>query len=203
MSCTNPAQPRNAERTRARILAAAADRFARDGYEQVGVRDIAADAGVDAALVCRYFGSKEDLFAQVVAGAGRDPMEILAGGRAGFGERAARALLRPDGDSAAKGMDFIKLAIRSAASPTARRLVRQRLDEVFMTPFAAWAGGEDGRARARLVASVLMGAAVVRGVLSDSAEPEAERDDAVARLAGVLQSIVDAPEGMGPVSPRG
>jgi len=191
VTCPGSAQPRNAARTRARILAAAGERFARDGYEQVGVRDIAADAGVDAALVCRYFGSKEDLFAQVVAGAGRDPMQILDGPRAGFGERAARALLRPTGDAADQGMAFINLAIRSAASPTARRLVRQRLDELFVTPFAAWVGGEDGRARARLAASVLMGAAVVRGVLSDAAEPEAEREDATRRLAALLQSIVD------------
>ena len=53
---------RNAGDTRARILAAARVRFAMDAYENVGTRDIAADAGVDAALVNRYFGGKEKLF---------------------------------------------------------------------------------------------------------------------------------------------
>ena len=58
--------PRNAGDTRARILAAARVRFSRDAYENVGTRDIAADAGVDAALVNRYFGSKEKLFDEAI-----------------------------------------------------------------------------------------------------------------------------------------
>lgn len=56
-------RPRNAAKTRADILAAARRRFATDGYEPTTLRAIAADVGVDAALVSRYFGNKEDLFA--------------------------------------------------------------------------------------------------------------------------------------------
>lgn len=56
-------RPRNAAQTRADILAAARRRFASEGYERTTLRAIAADVGVDAALVIRYFGSKQDLFA--------------------------------------------------------------------------------------------------------------------------------------------
>lgn len=56
-------RPRNAAQTQADILAAARRRFATDGYEPTTLRAIAADVGVDAALVTRYFGSKQDLFA--------------------------------------------------------------------------------------------------------------------------------------------
>src|ERR1700675_1690869 len=56
-------RPRNAAQTRADILAAARHRFATDGFERTTLRAIAADVGVDAALVIRYFGSKQDLFA--------------------------------------------------------------------------------------------------------------------------------------------
>ena len=56
-------RPRNAAQTRADILSAARRRFATDGYEPTTLRAIAADVGVDAALVSRYFGSKQDLFA--------------------------------------------------------------------------------------------------------------------------------------------
>ncbi len=54
---------RNATQTRADILAAARLRFGSDGYERTTLRAVAADVGVDAALVIRYFGSKHDLFA--------------------------------------------------------------------------------------------------------------------------------------------
>lgn len=54
---------RNAADTRADILAAARVRFGADGYERTTLRAVAADVGVDPALVIRYFGSKQDLFA--------------------------------------------------------------------------------------------------------------------------------------------
>lgn len=56
-------RPRNAAQTREDILAAARRRFATDGFERTTLRAVAADVGVDAALVIRYFGSKQDLFA--------------------------------------------------------------------------------------------------------------------------------------------
>src|ERR1700730_9590875 len=54
---------RNATKTRADILAAARRRFGSDGYERTTLRAVAADVGVDPALVIRYFGSKQDLCA--------------------------------------------------------------------------------------------------------------------------------------------
>ena len=54
---------RNATETRADILAAARVRFGAEGYERTTLRAVAADVGVDPALVIRYFGSKQDLFA--------------------------------------------------------------------------------------------------------------------------------------------
>jgi AcrR family transcriptional regulator len=56
-------RPRNASQTRADILAAARRRFGAEGYERTTLRAVAAEVGVDAALVIRYFGSKQDLFA--------------------------------------------------------------------------------------------------------------------------------------------
>lgn len=54
---------RRSDATRAAILTAARERFARDGYERATIRAIAADAGIDPAMVMRYYGSKDKLFA--------------------------------------------------------------------------------------------------------------------------------------------
>ena len=66
---TTPPAPRrrNAAATREAILASARLAFAQSGYDGAGVREIAAGAGVTAILVNRYFGSKENLFAEVIA----------------------------------------------------------------------------------------------------------------------------------------
>ena len=69
MVATKPApRRRNAEATRAAILESARRAFVARGYDGAGVRQIAEGAGVTAMLVNRYFGSKENLFAEVVAG---------------------------------------------------------------------------------------------------------------------------------------
>jgi AcrR family transcriptional regulator len=54
---------RRSDATKATILTAARERFARDGYERATIRAIAAQAEIDPAMVMRYFGSKEGLFA--------------------------------------------------------------------------------------------------------------------------------------------
>jgi AcrR family transcriptional regulator len=78
-------RPRNAIQTRADILSAARRRFGADGYDRTTLRAIAADVGVDAALVIHYFGSKQDLFAEAADFridlpdlSGVDPDEVAA-----------------------------------------------------------------------------------------------------------------------------
>lgn len=60
-------RPRRSDATRAAILAAARARFAGQGYERTTIRAVAADADIDAAMVMRYFGSKEQLFEAALA----------------------------------------------------------------------------------------------------------------------------------------
>lgn len=50
-----------------RILDAAEQLFARRGFHGVSVRDITSEAGVDVALVNYHFGSKMDLYTEVLA----------------------------------------------------------------------------------------------------------------------------------------
>ena len=104
-----PVRPRNAAATRAAILNSARQAFARAGYDGVGVREIAEGAGVTAMLVNRYFGSKERLFAEVVADIMTRPI-ILTGDRLKSDARRTR-----DGRSARQA-DGRPAARRSTAS---------------------------------------------------------------------------------------
>src|SRR5882724_3549169 len=62
-----PAKTAKSQRTKAAILKAAQQLFADQGYERATVREIAARAAIDPAMVIRYFGSKEALFARATA----------------------------------------------------------------------------------------------------------------------------------------
>lgn len=60
---TTAGTPKRSDATKASILVAARERFAADGYERATIRAIATQAQIDPAMVMRYFGSKEGLFA--------------------------------------------------------------------------------------------------------------------------------------------
>jgi AcrR family transcriptional regulator len=81
--------------TRDAVLEAARSRFARYGYDGTKVRDVAADAGVDPALVMHFYGSKEGLFAAAILDIHTSSLEVLsaalAGPRSGMDERFTRA----------------------------------------------------------------------------------------------------------------
>ncbi|MFT7222425.1 MAG: hypothetical protein ACI8Z1_004051, partial [Candidatus Azotimanducaceae bacterium] len=66
-SCAMKTEPkrRDAEETRLKILESARCVFTDKGYERAGLREICRNAGVDQALIKRYFGSKLKLFEAV------------------------------------------------------------------------------------------------------------------------------------------
>jgi DNA-binding transcriptional regulator YbjK len=83
---------RDAAATRAALLVAATARFVSETYDNVSLRTIAADAGVDVSLVSRYFGGKEELFKAVLDNC-PPPDDLFVGEHADFGERLSRMLL--------------------------------------------------------------------------------------------------------------
>lgn len=73
--------PERREAKRAQIVAAARRCFARDGFHQTSMPDIAAAAGVSAGAPYRYFASKDEIILAIAADAFRlifEPMEEVA-----------------------------------------------------------------------------------------------------------------------------
>ena len=184
---TPSTRSRNAAQTRANILKAAQRLFSQRGYEQVGVRDIAAKAGINPALVIRYFGSKDGLFAEAVTDAFRLG-ELLEGERKGVGELLVRYLLQDEAD----GTFYPILALlRSAASPQGATLLRQGLETRFIEPLTEWLEGEERPLRASLIASTLLGIAIMQDVLRVTPLRESAVEVIVAQVAPMIQGYID------------
>ena len=152
-----------ADRTRAIILAAAQKLFAGQGYELTTVRDIAGMAEIDPALVIRYFGSKEELFARAAVFDLKLP-DINTADRSTLGEMLVRHFLSLwEGENANGGLTVL---LRSAAS---NKFAVNKLQEIFATqvlPAIVKIGGQMGAAeRAGLIASQLLGLAFCRYVV--------------------------------------
>jgi AcrR family transcriptional regulator len=158
---THPRRRRDAVATRSAILEAATRRFACQGYQHAGVREIAADAGVDAAMVNRYFGSKEGLFAEVIERA--FDIRYLEGDRASLAERLARRMVYGREDIAGDQRIPLLLMLRSATEPHAAELIRPCLDRNVLRPLAELLEGPDAEVRAAMVIAQCTGFAILIG----------------------------------------
>ena len=180
---------RNAAATRQAILEAAKTCFMHDGYEQVGVREIAARAGVDPSLVNRYFGSKEGLFSEAVASK-FDLSHLLDGDRATLGERLARYVLQKKSTGA--DYDPLVALLRSSSSDVCGGMLRSAILEGFVRPLAARLDGPDALPRAELVGSMLLGLLVHRTVIGGAEAADNER--ILTLVAPALQAFIDGTE---------
>ncbi len=184
-------QPKRRDKaaTRAKLLDAARLRFARQGYDGTGVREIAADAGVDPALVFRYFGSKERLHEEAVrveipAGLTDDPARPLT--------HITDALLH-DVVFAERfaGEHPLVAMLRSAGHPAARDQLRTQICEGYLPGFAERMSGENPALRAEMVGALLLGMGVMRSLLGSPALGDASFEETsalVARLVTALSS---------------
>ena len=178
---------RNADATRVAILEAAKAHFARLGYDVAVLRDIAREAGVDVALVKRYFGGKEALFLEAL----RDsfaPDGLRDWDHATFPREIARMLAdSPHADE--DRTHRFQFLLRAATSPTTAPLLNTLVQERFLQPIRVWLGGADVEARARVLAASYIGFLVERLIRGEALEGR-EREIFIASVTRIFAELV-------------
>ncbi|CAN5142879.1 TetR/AcrR family transcriptional regulator [soil metagenome] len=138
---TVAARPRDANNTRQLLLDSARLRFARDGYSSTTVRDIATDAGVNVALINRYFTSKEGLFEECLALAAKDLDR--SGGEPVTIATVVTRMLRQVTDSTGEPPLHLLLLLRTSGDERADQIRRDTL-RGFAQGLAAASGWREG-----------------------------------------------------------
>ncbi len=183
---------RNATNTREAILASARTAFTRAGYDGAGVREIASGAGVTAMLVNRYFGSKEQLFAEVVAQTMEGPViltpEILESDNPG--EAIAAALVDLTATEA-NPLDGFLIMHRSGSSRRAAEIGREEIEKHHHKTMTAALTGKLAPQRAAVVLAIVAGVQIMRQMISLSALSKAKRKDLIQILAPLFQQLID------------
>jgi AcrR family transcriptional regulator len=182
---------RDAAATRAAILASARRAFAAAGYDGAGVREIARGAGVTAMMVNRYFGSKERLFAEVVAATMAAPV-ILARGVLGSKTRAqdmAAALVALT-ETGATPLDGFRIMLASASSKRAALIARVEIEKRYQKLLTGALSGSHAAQRAALVFALVAGVQVMRQTIALPALASAEPDLLVNLLTPLFQRLV-------------
>jgi AcrR family transcriptional regulator len=189
MSSRNPAnghtsqRSRKAAATRTQILETALTVFARSGYDGVGMREIGAAAGVDPRLVGHYFGSKEQLFAEVV----ESTMGAQLPEPPGIAQdRAASLLLQSIEGTPRAG--FL-LTIRSTSNPRAVEILRSTIERGIENPLAEQLSGEHAEGRAALLLAMNLGVLIMREVLGSAALTAENSRELVPYLEAAFRAI--------------
>ena len=173
-------------RTEARILDSATGLFLTAGYERTTIRAVASAAGVDAGLVMHYFGSKQELFRQVIDAApvpgvsgtpGQAAEQILAGlaDRLASEPVASLALLRS------------MLTNPEAASAASTAIARYEAQIAQAIPT------DDASLRAAIISAITLGITVSRHLIKTDELASADPAHIISLLRPCMLALAAQP----------
>lgn len=184
-----PGRPAGPSDKRERILTSARELFARNGIDKTSIRSIASDAGVDAALVHHYFGTKTQLFAAAIH-IPIDPMTVISRLKEVPVDQIGHTLpsiLLPLWDSEI-GKGFVA-TLRSILAGNDVSLVRSFLQDIIIGEIGPRVDNPPGSSRIRIqfVASQLVGVAMARYILELEPFATLPADQIAETIAPTLQ----------------
>jgi len=166
---------KDAAATRGLLVRSARRRFAFDGYRGTTVRDIAADAGVNVALINRYFGSKEGLFRacldRVVRDLGDEDRGVPGRERV-VHDLVAHVLTSPTDEDALQLMLLLRSSGDEGADAIRRETLRRYAERLAGAVHAEVT--DDALLRAEVALGMVLGMTMLR--TSTQVEPLASAD---------------------------
>jgi AcrR family transcriptional regulator len=185
--------------TRQIVLLAARAAFADRGFDGATVRDVAARAGVDPALVLHYFGSKQALFVAAM----EFPLDIramvqriLAGPPEQIGERVVRFVLEV-WDAPATRPVMLGIVRSATTDPVAAAMLRRVITEGPVLALATALDRPDAALRATLAGSQVVGLIMVRYVVGVEPLASAPEDVLVRTIGATIQRYLTGDLGQG------
>jgi AcrR family transcriptional regulator len=181
--------------TRGAILSAARESFAHKGFAGTTIRAVAADAGVDPALVHHYFGSKDDLLVAALE-IRVDPRTVVpvvfADGVAGAAEPLLRLFLSVWDDPETR-LPLVALFRTTLGEGGQVNLLREALMRIVFAPLREVLPPDEADRRAQLVATQMVGLIVGRYLLRFEPLASMPVDEVVAWVAPTVQRYLDGP----------
>lgn len=180
--------------TRAAIIEAAGKLFLERGYEETSMRAIGAAAGVDAALVTHFFGSKANLLAAALHWPFDPDVEVprlLSGGDDQVGRRLVRLMTRT-WDEQQQRNPILTLLRAASSEPRAAELLGVFLRTRLFDPLLAALGSNRPELRAELAISQLAGLAMTRYILRLEPLASASPDNVVNWVGPTAQRYLTA-----------
>jgi AcrR family transcriptional regulator len=177
----------------ARIVTAARDEFAQNGWAGTTIRAVARAADVDPALVYHYFGSKEGLldaattppqkWLENVAKTWTTPIEDL-------GRALLKTMMAAWADEEV-GPTLRAILLTAAHEPSTREKLRRVVEGSLMGVSQLGADDDDRLIRSGLISSQIMGLALMRYVWKVEPVASMTEDEVLAAVAPNLQRYIE------------
>ncbi|MEU9734764.1 TetR family transcriptional regulator [Streptomyces sp. NPDC048002] len=201
----NAPRRRDADATRRRLLQAARRRFTVLGYERTTTRDIAADADANISLIKRYFGSKENLYAEVVTevtkfldGQPSEGTESEPGEEQALLETLLNGLRADAWAEYGHTHPWMLVLRQTGSDPVTDRLRRQSLlsgiasvERSVVSPGVA--EGQSRRVRAEMIIALYTGLVVLREMLPKELLAAAQDDGVTEEVLNLTRQLADRP----------
>ena len=185
-------RPLGTNSSRQTVLDAARARFASDGFAATTIRLVAADADVDVSQVMQFFGSKDLLFAAVMAipQSATDRINtVFDGPDEHLGERVVRAFLA-SWEAIPEESEPLMAMLRGAiVNDHARDQLRAFIQSRLISGRGE-AYDPDAALRAGLASSMLVGLVTSRRIIGVPLLVSAELNKLVAIIAPAIQGIL-------------
>lgn len=188
---SRPIRPRGGAASKQRLLEAAKALFGQKGFETTTLRDIGERAGVDAALIARYFGSKADLYIATVMSESRgdDPSSAFES----LDEIAEALFVRAE----EHGVGPVTHAlVRPETAPEILAAAQAHVARRLVAPMAAdlaRRGFDRPDLRAAIIAAALMGVNLGRAFGWIDALASVPRDELVELVTGMFDTDTAQP----------
>jgi AcrR family transcriptional regulator len=177
-------------RTEARILDAAAQAFLTAGYDRTTIRAVASAAGVDAGLVMHYFGSKRELFRQVIDAA---PVPEVSGTPTEAAEQLLAALA---GRLASEPVASLALLRSMLTNPEAASAASTGIAR-YATQIAEAIPADDADLRAAIISAITLGITVSRHLIKTGELASADPAQVIRLLRPCMLSLAASPDHSG------
>jgi AcrR family transcriptional regulator len=178
---------RNAAASREALLASARALFSERGFDNTTVRDIGEEAGVDPALIARYFGSKVNLYLATVTAEDTDSVrpEDLEHPAQLVEWLVSKVDLRGPGP-------VLQALVRSDSTPEIRDAARGHLTRRLVEPLQAMLekrGVTEPRLRAETAVAALIGVILARALGSFATLEQLNRRELVDVFTAMLPDL--------------
>jgi AcrR family transcriptional regulator len=173
-------------RTEARILDAATQVFFGVGYERATIRAVASAAGVDAGLVMHYFGSKQELFRQVIDTAS---VPEVSGAPGQAAEQILASLADRLANEPTASLTLLRSMLTNPEAASAASLAAAR----YETQIAEAIPADDASLRAAIISAITVGVMVSRHLIKSDELATADPAQVISLLRPCMTSLAAQP----------